>query len=656
MKMSLTVGRKVGAGFATLMILTSIVGTFSVTSLRSNTHGFTYYDEVSKDLATVSRIQDSLANLRLSVMRYLVFWEESSVKKYEELYGGISKSIDEAEKGVKYEEDRARLKALRATLGQYDGAFRKVVELHNKERSIETDILNVKGSMVDNSLTNLGGALSERSEKDVLLETISARSRTLNARLFLSRFARDPQKSFASRVQRDLAGALTSLRGVNVGKLGATEVSDLKNAIEALTAFEEGAKQFRQAVEDKRGTISGDLYSVGPVLTSHMKELLGASSARQEAVGPRLVKENHSTIRGMLILLGVVLLLSLLFAVLITRSVVGPIRRMVSALDRVAHGDLTLHVEARSNDEVGQMTHSLNRVMDELRSTFAAINENAYHLRESAAKLNVSSQEMGERAGHTVERSSASAHVAIQLKESIEGVTQSMGHMQAAMNEISQNSSKSSSIVSNAVNITEQTNVTVTKLGQRSAEVGQIVQVISAIAEQTNLLALNATIEAARAGEAGKGFAVVANEVKELAKETAKATDDIGKQIATIQDVVKESIGAIMQIRGIIGEIDETSTTIACAIEEQSVIIKEITHEITAASAGSVEISGNASIVTEAASETSARVQDCFEELKQLGVMAEDLERTVGRFRVDSGDEAATEDYHPVRPEEHEWM
>jgi len=656
MKISLTVGRKVGAGFVTLMILTCIVGAFGVTSLRSNTHGFTYYGEVSKDLATVSHIQDSLANLRLSVMRYLVFWEESSVKKYEELYSAISKSIDDTEQGSKHEDDKAKLKALRATLVQYDGAFRKVVDFHTKERSIETDILNVKGTMVDNSLTNLGGALSERSEKDILLQTINARSRTLNARLFLSRFSRDPQKSFASRVQRDLAGALTSLRGVDTGKLGATEVSDLKNAIEALAAFEEGAQQFRQAIENKRSTISGDLYSVGPVLTSHMKELLAANSARQEEVGPRLVKENDLTIRGMLILLGVVLLLSLLFAVMITRSVVGPIRRMVEALDRVAHGDLTLHIAAKSNDEVGQMTHSLNRVIDELRSTFAAINENAYHLRESAGKLNSSSEEMGKRAGHTVERSSASAHAADKLKESIEGVTQSISHMQEAMNEISQNSSKSSSIVSNAVNITEQTNLTVTKLGQRSAEVGQIVQVISAIAEQTNLLALNATIEAARAGEAGKGFAVVANEVKELAKETAKATDDIGKQIATIQEVVKESIGAIMQIRGIIGEIDETSTTIACAIEEQSVIIKEITYEISAASAGSVEISGNASIVTEAASETSARVQDCFEELKQLGVMAEDLERTVGRFRVGSGDEPVSEHYHPEGHDEHRWM
>jgi methyl-accepting chemotaxis protein len=184
------------------------------------------------------------------------------------------------------------------------------------------------------------------------------------------------------------------------------------------------------------------------------------------------------------------------------------------------------------------------------------------------------------------------------------------------------------------VQVAKRTNATVSKLGGSSAEIGQVIKAINSIAEQTNLLALNATIEAARAGEAGKGFAVVANEVKELAKQTGRATEDISEKIQSIQESTEEAMAAIEQIGGVINHINDISNTIASAVEEQSVTTNEISRSVAEAASGASEISQNVAGVSAAARSTSGSASDTQAAAQELARMAAELRSFVAQFEV----------------------
>jgi methyl-accepting chemotaxis protein len=213
--------------------------------------------------------------------------------------------------------------------------------------------------------------------------------------------------------------------------------------------------------------------------------------------------------------------------------------------------------------------------------------------------------------------------------------------MTASIKEIAKNATEAAQVADSAAKVAETTNATVAKLGESSTEIGNVIKVITSIAEQTNLLALNATIEAARAGEAGKGFAVVANEVKELAKETAKATEDIGRKVEAIQDDAKGAVETIGQITGVIKRINDIQNTIASAVEEQTATTNEIARNISEGARGSSEIAQNIVGVAQAAKGTEESAGASQQAALELAKMATTLRQLVERFKLNDGGRSA---------------
>jgi methyl-accepting chemotaxis protein len=247
----------------------------------------------------------------------------------------------------------------------------------------------------------------------------------------------------------------------------------------------------------------------------------------------------------------------------------------------------------------------------------------------ASEQLTATSQQMSANAEETSAQANVVSENAEQVNTNLQTVATGSEEMSTSIKEIAKNAHESAKVATSAVKVAEETTQIVKKLGDSSVEIGQVIKVITSIAQQTNLLALNATIEAARAGEAGKGFAVVANEVKELAKQTAKATEDISGKIEAIQGDTKNAVGAIAQISDVIHQVNDISNTIATAVEEQNATTNEMARNVGEAAKGSGEITKNIEGVADAARSTTQGANDSLKASNTLAKMAADLRQLV---------------------------
>ena len=299
-----------------------------------------------------------------------------------------------------------------------------------------------------------------------------------------------------------------------------------------------------------------------------------------------------------------------------------------------AEGDLTREMTVSGDDAVGQLAGGLSSLLSTLRESMSTIGQTADALGVAAEQLTILSQGMGDGASITSDKAASASSSSSEVSASIQTVASAAEEMTASIREIAQNATEAASVATGAVGVASQAQDTVASLGESSAEIGQVIKVITSIAQQTNLLALNATIEAARAGDAGKGFAVVANEVKELAKETAKATEDIGRKIEAIQGDTSGAVSAISEISEVIGRINDIQTTIASAVEEQTATTNEIARSVTEAAGGANGITDDISQVASAADDTRQGAQNTLQSATELSTMAAELKAQVGRFLV----------------------
>jgi methyl-accepting chemotaxis protein len=307
---------------------------------------------------------------------------------------------------------------------------------------------------------------------------------------------------------------------------------------------------------------------------------------------------------------------------------------ILEVVTAAAAGDLTRDVTVSGTDTIGQMGQALQTFFTELRGSIGAIGLNAQSLASASEQLNGVSQQMGGAAEETATQAGVVSAAAEQVNVNVQTVAGGSEEMSASIAEIAKNAADAARVAGQAVEVAGTANTTVAKLGESSAEIGKVIKVITSIAQQTNLLALNATIEAARAGEAGKGFAVVANEVKELAKETAKATEDISQKIEAIQGDTRGAVEAIQQISQIIGQINDIQSSIASAVEEQTATTNEIARNVSEAARGSGEIAENITGVAMAAQGTAKGAEETQRAAGELSQMAASLQQLVDRFIV----------------------
>ena len=440
------------------------------------------------------------------------------------------------------------------------------------------------------------------------------------------------------------------------------EITGLLNSYQdAFNAFAATRLQLVEQVE----ALSSAYAAIDPLI----EQVFAGIAAGYESTQRTLAAEHAEAEKLLWIMISGILAALSLLAIWLALSISRPLVGMAGALNALAGGQTEVTIPAQNRgDEIGAIGRAVKRIeqnaIDRALAEKQAEEENRLRLEaekkrvmaqladqfeqnvggivrvvsSAANELEAAAQTLNASLEQTNAQASTVAAAATEASTNVETVATACEELAASVREIGQQVTQSSQVADRAVENANQTQVTAEGLVAATQKIGEVVQLINDIAEQTNLLALNATIEAARAGEAGKGFAVVASEVKNLASQTAKATEDITQQIGEVQDGTQRTVGAIRDIAAVIGESREIASAIASAVEEQDAATQEISRNVQQASAGTQEVSNAIVQVSQAASEggsAAGQVLSSAQELSQSSVkLRSEMESFLAQVRA----------------------
>ncbi|WP_085899308.1 HAMP domain-containing methyl-accepting chemotaxis protein [Kiloniella majae] len=658
---NMKVGMKIGLGSALTLFLLAVVGFISYNGTSRAEKNFSEYRSYALQTNQMGRIQANLLTARLFAKDYIKTNKDSSAEKVSQRIQITVDLINESKSLFQRPEAIELMDKASKDMLTYQESFQKVRE-HVNQRNEQVEKMNTIGPLSEKSLTNImESAYKDGDASASYMAGITLRHLLL-ARLYATRYLVDNTAASAERSISELTNFSTTadnmlqeLENPTRQKL-AQEVKDL--ASQYLITFKETVK----TISERNTIITGSLDVIGPKLADETEQLKLQNKALQDELGPRAVKSMEETVVITAVISIGAIIVGIILSFFTGRMIAGPVNNMTSAMNDLAQGDLDTEIPAiGQKDEIGHMASAVQvfkdnaiavkkmqaekleqdqrieeenkRRTEEMADKFeSSVGSIISTVSSAATELQHTAQSMSSTAEETNTQSNAVRSASEDASSNVQTVASATEELSASIGEINRQIEESTTIAQKAVNDADTANENVKGLSDAAQKIGEVVGLISDIAEQTNLLALNATIEAARAGESGKGFAVVASEVKSLANQTAKATEDISIQVTQMQNATNGTVRSIEGITEIIKNISTNTTSISAAIDQQTSATQEISKNVQEAAVGTQQVSTNITTVQQAAEQTGASSSEVLEAAGELSKQSETLRSEVDNF------------------------
>ncbi len=656
------ISQRLYAGFGLVLLLVVALAVMSGFTLSHMDQSFHKYSGMTEEALLIAKLDSDMGELLLGVNRYIASSDAADMERASRAYERIRQGIGLANKQIQNPERVKLLKEIYAHSVAYENGFEQIVALINQRNALENEQLDVAGTKIRTELTALGDTLNEQEDYKAANLVGIMQKDFLNTWLHVSKFL---ETSDPAAVDRAYAGFKKVESALSFAQMISASDAGYVEAIDAVVAnFPKYEKAFTDlaAVIEKRNKINADILYAN---SKAISEKLGAVKQSTNNDAQKLLAETDrasgaSEVRN-IIVAGVTLLFGVAIAWFIGRGITGPVLALTNVMGRLADGDWTTQIAgAERKDEMGRMARAVlifkengiaaERLQAEQRieqerkenrarqieidigmfeQTVAGLLE---MLASAATELQATAQSMTSIADEGQRQSGTAAVASKEASVNVQTAAAAGEELSSSIVEISRQVTDSARISSAASDHAQKTNDQIKGLAEAASRIGEVINLINDIASQTNLLALNATIEAARAGEAGKGFAVVASEVKNLATQTARATDDIRTKIAEMQSATDQSVDAIQTITVTIAQISEINTAVASAVEEQGAATLEIARNVQEAATGTQEVSSSITNVTQVVTEAGAAANQVLTAAGELSRQSEHLRNEVDGF------------------------